>query len=176
MTYCKDCNASLHCAQCEPGDLATSRNRCDKHEGWRTFCYDCVIEHRGPERAAVLGELLAVVLRFEDRPRAMGLVRSWIEEEIKTRPVEPAECPTCGDTTVVRSFEIWSEGFAATGERATATFHGTARGATFEEACAAHFAVHGETNAGGDPFYNEERNTYFTKLHDNAVDARRAFG
>ena len=35
----------------------------------------------------------------------------------------------------MKKFEIWTEGYAATGQSSTAKFHGTSEGKTFEEAC-----------------------------------------
>ena len=35
----------------------------------------------------------------------------------------------------MKEFEIWSEGYAATGERSGAYFHGKSTGETFNEAC-----------------------------------------
>lgn len=35
----------------------------------------------------------------------------------------------------MKEFEIWSEGYAATGEHSPAYFHGKAKGETFDEAC-----------------------------------------
>lgn len=35
----------------------------------------------------------------------------------------------------MKEWEIWSEGYAATGEHSTAHFHGKAKGKTFDEAC-----------------------------------------
>lgn len=35
----------------------------------------------------------------------------------------------------MKEFEIWSEGYMATGEHSTAYFHGKSKGETFDDAC-----------------------------------------
>ena len=73
---------------------------------------------------------------------------------------------------VEREFEVWSEGFAATGERGGAHLLGTASAYTFREAC----SKVAETLS--DPgLYDSESLTYWAcKLFDNVADARRSFG
>lgn len=66
-------------------------------------------------------------------------------------------------------FEIWSEGYVVTGNSAGAHLHGTADGATFQEACA--------TLLGGDPYFSSIHGTYYGyRLFDNEADARKEFG
>ena len=71
------------------------------------------------------------------------------------------------------SFEIWSEGYAATGERAGAMFHGTAEGDTFQEACEQYSLM----NPAFGKCFNINGPTYWgCRLFDNEADARKAFG
>ena len=70
-------------------------------------------------------------------------------------------------------FEIWSEGFAATGERGSAQLVGAASGLTFREACA-NFALEDEAFA---EYFDSERLTFWgCRLFTNENDARRSFG
>jgi len=69
----------------------------------------------------------------------------------------------------MRTYTIWSEGFAATGESGTAICHGTATGDTFKEACRKHFKR--------DQYFDERSLSYWgCGLYDNESDARRNFG
>jgi hypothetical protein len=66
-------------------------------------------------------------------------------------------------------FEIWMEGFAATGESAGASSHGEVEAPTFREACVARFK--------GDNLFEEKSLTYWgCRLFDNEADARQGFG
>ena len=66
-------------------------------------------------------------------------------------------------------FEIWSEGYAITGGRGKALFHGKIKATSFKEACDILF--------DDDKFYNPENLTYWgCKLFDNETDARKSFG
>ena len=69
-----------------------------------------------------------------------------------------------------REFEVWSEGFAATGECGKATFHGRIRAQSFEGACSKVFP---EDDQNYDPI---SLSYWACKLFDNEADARRAFG
>jgi hypothetical protein len=66
-------------------------------------------------------------------------------------------------------FQIWMEGYAATGESAPACFVTSVEAPTFQEACNKHYE--------GDDVYDAERLTYWgCKLYDNSSDARELFG
>lgn len=66
-------------------------------------------------------------------------------------------------------YEIWSEGYRATGQSGTANFMGKAAGDNFKKACASFFK--------GDAYYSVHNNTYWAcKLYDNKIDASRSFG
>ena len=69
----------------------------------------------------------------------------------------------------MKEYEIWSEGYRATCEHGTATFHGKVKASSFKEACDIHFE--------GNSTYDPERMTYWAcKLFDNEKSARRSFG
>jgi len=66
-------------------------------------------------------------------------------------------------------FEVWSEGYVATGERAGAKFHGTFEAETFREACIlalGHFV----------DFDGNRLTLWGSEMFDNETDARRNFG
>lgn len=68
-----------------------------------------------------------------------------------------------------KQYEIWSEGYVATGERAQAFYHGIGYGTTFQEACDNFF--------GDNETYSSHNLSYWAcKLFDNGTDARRSFG
>ena len=74
-----------------------------------------------------------------------------------------------GEMSGERIYEIWSEGYAATGECGKATFHGRVRARSFGAACEKIFR--------GDSNFNSKELSYWAcKLFDNEKDARRAFG
>lgn len=80
----------------------------------------------------------------------------------------------------MKEFEIWSEGYAATGERGTAYFHGKAKGETFEEACKNFRDSDGEPlgldlNEDGSLRYDRP-SIWACRLFDNEADARKSFG
>jgi hypothetical protein len=66
-------------------------------------------------------------------------------------------------------WEIWSEGYSATGEHSLAVFHGTVNAGTFREACDIAF--------GGETIYNSKSLTLWgCRLFDNEQNARESFG
>ena len=72
-----------------------------------------------------------------------------------------------------KRFEIWSEGFAATGQSGPATFHGYSWGKDFSDAVN-RFADRNEKFARD---YRVGELTYWgCRLFDNESDARRSFG
>lgn len=69
-------------------------------------------------------------------------------------------------------FEIWMEGYAATGEHGTASFEGRFEGKTFADACK-RWAIEEERL----DLFDEKKLTYWgCRLFDNERDARRMFG
>ena len=73
----------------------------------------------------------------------------------------------------MKKFDIWSEGFAATGENGEATFHGTISGEDFEDACC-RFCSESEDFSG---YFNQTSLTYWgCRLFDNEAEARSRYG
>lgn len=68
----------------------------------------------------------------------------------------------------LKTYQLWTEGFNDMGNIQPACYHGTAEGTSFADACARKFK--------GDKYYQEKGNSYYTKLHDNETDARKAYG
>ena len=84
---------------------------------------------------------------------------------------------------MAREFEVWTEGYAATGESQNAAFRGMWKGETFKDACKAWFDSLPETsrvfvyNGHASSYYDAENNTYWgCRLSDNEADARERFG
>jgi hypothetical protein len=74
---------------------------------------------------------------------------------------------------LMTTFTIWCEGYAATGEHATANCLGTFEGANFAEACD-KWANRSCTNPD---LYDPDRLTYWgCQLFDNEAEARRSYG
>jgi len=71
-----------------------------------------------------------------------------------------------------KTYDIWCEGYAATGERSGATYFGAAKGHSFKEACDKFMAKDRESH-----YYDPAKLTYWAcRLFDNETDARKAFG
>lgn len=70
-----------------------------------------------------------------------------------------------------KEFEIWTEGYRATGESSDATFHGKVKAADFVSACQELFK-------GSKDFYvqNGVPKLWGCGCFDNEVDARKSFG
>lgn len=77
------------------------------------------------------------------------------------------------DEQAERAWDIWSEGYLATGMEgipAPAQFMGTVTAKSFAEACAIRFK-------DDTKYYDPKTNTYWMcRLFDNEGDARKAFG
>lgn len=72
----------------------------------------------------------------------------------------------------MNKYEIWMEGYRASGDCGTARFEGVWEGETFQEACQKWARA---TNSP--QFYDPERNTYWCcRLYSNEIDARKRFG
>jgi hypothetical protein len=73
----------------------------------------------------------------------------------------------------VKKYEVWMEGYSATGDRGYASLLGVFEAPTFKEACDIAIA----TTMSEQQYYDRERGTYWAcRLFDNEADARRAFG
>ena len=68
-------------------------------------------------------------------------------------------------------FEVWLEGYKATGESRQAEFLGIHEASSFQEACK------NAIKEWQDEFYDEENNSYWgCGFFDNEIDARERFG
>lgn len=74
-----------------------------------------------------------------------------------------------------QEFEVWSEGYQATGDSGDATFHGRFKGRDFREAVAAY--RDSLTDPHSIKCVDLDRMTLWVcRFFDNEVDARKAFG
>lgn len=75
-------------------------------------------------------------------------------------------------------WDVWAEGYAATGEHGTATFLGQKQAATFEEACRLLHQELGEKKVGSYTPPTEGRPPMFwgCRLFDNEAQARESYG
>jgi DNA polymerase I-like protein with 3'-5' exonuclease and polymerase domains len=90
----------------------------------------------------------------------------WEKEPMPVKVAERVE-------KVMKSWDIWSEGYMATCQSADATFHGSAMGSTFQEACDNFAASHPSFASD----YNPKQLTLWgCSLYDNESAARRSFG
>lgn len=88
----------------------------------------------------------------------------------------------------MKEFEIWIEGYAATGERGYAQLIGKGHGETFDEAVKDYMAKtpkHGieeRRKLKGEEFFREDHkprsnwSIWGCLLFDNEIDARKSFG
>ena len=73
----------------------------------------------------------------------------------------------------IKQYQIWTEGYAATGESSGAIYHGLSKGETFKQAVENFI----EENNWDKKLYNSEKLTYWgCKFYDNESDARKTFG
>jgi len=73
----------------------------------------------------------------------------------------------------MNAYQIWSEGFIATGDYGTAVYHGTGYGDTFKEACKQFARNYKEF----ENYYDEKSNTYWgCRLYPNEDKARKTYG
>ena len=73
----------------------------------------------------------------------------------------------------IKQYQIWTEGYAATGESSGAIYHGFSKGKTFKQAVENFI----EENNWDKKLYNSEKLTYWgCKFYDNESDARKTFG
>ena len=72
----------------------------------------------------------------------------------------------------MKQYEVWMEGYAATGDSSEAEFCGVYEAETFSDACAAWNKEKGEKG-----YFNARALTYWgCRFFDNETDARRSFG
>lgn len=72
-----------------------------------------------------------------------------------------------------QTYEIWVEGFAATGEHGTAYIMGQEAGPTFKAACITFFEKNPKLSEDFDP---KHLSYWACRLFDNERDARKMFG
>lgn len=87
----------------------------------------------------------------------------------------------------MKTFEIWMEGFSATGQSQDAQFIGKANGETFEDACRnfkypkdskdwqGKIIIHEGDKLKFDMYYGYPT-IWACRLYDNETDARKSFG
>jgi hypothetical protein len=95
------------------------------------------------------------------------------------RSVEEAlelERSVLSNDTSLKTYEIWVEGYACTGQSATASLVGSSEGRTFREACLA-YAVSKKHEDGFINYFNPVDCSYWgCRWFDNETDARKSFG
>jgi hypothetical protein len=77
------------------------------------------------------------------------------------------------DEEEIKEWDIWVEGYKATGESSTAKFLGTEKGRTFRDACVAYAEKNPKWAKDFDPGRLEH---WGCALYNNETDARAAFG
>ena len=85
---------------------------------------------------------------------------------------------------MLKTYNIYSEGYITTGARAGAQFMGRAKGRNFHEACKNFFRrvigiyeLEDDGLVAYDPYYNPTNNTYYAcKLFDNLEEAQKCYG
>jgi len=89
---------------------------------------------------------------------------------------EPPKLPTERSTfggDLEKEYEIWSEGYACTGESGGATLHGRAFGKSFKDAIARFAQTHPDFASQ----LNKSKTAYWgCTLYANEKEARKAFG
>lgn len=73
-----------------------------------------------------------------------------------------------------REFQIWAEGYQATGEHGEARLVGTQKAYSFHDACTMYYETQ---DASAKAYWNPDRTAIWgCRLFDNEVDARKSFG
>jgi len=75
-----------------------------------------------------------------------------------------------------KMFKVWTEGYAATGERGFAMYHGECLAETFEEACEKLISGIDRDADGKISLRNGRPSVWACKCFDNEIDARKSFG
>jgi hypothetical protein len=103
---------------------------------------------------------------YQDTAGRLALNKHMGPVRVKTFP---EACEKLESMLGEKEWEIWAEGFAATGESGTAQLMGRVKAKTFKEACRIRFK--------DDRLFNEESLTHWgCRLFDNEVSARKSFG
>jgi hypothetical protein len=73
-----------------------------------------------------------------------------------------------------KTFEVWNEGYAATGEHGTAQYLGRFEAENFQKAC---MRAMKELDWDINTYYDVVKNSFWgCRFFDNEVDARKSFG
>lgn len=95
----------------------------------------------------------------------------YLEEAYPTT-VSKVITPESVEVEGVKEWDVWMEGYSATGQHSPAQFLGTYKATTFREACLAHRDTMREPE-----YFNEtDLSIWGCKMFDNEEDARKAFG
>lgn len=124
----------------------------------------------------VIQASLNVVTDFKPTQRGEGGFGSTgISGRGQTKEVVPVDdSGLVAEPAACAEWEVWTEGYAATGQSSPAKFWGTYEAPTFKEACLKWVETLG---AEGQSYYNKENNTYWgCRFFDNEIDARKSFG
>lgn len=119
-----------------------------------------------PKQAIDAGVPESVVLSMAKRTRGKKLTRTaddWAAREIKDALSGASAKPQR------REFEVWSEGYAATGEHGAASLQGVVSASSFKEACDLLFK-------GNNLYDPKTMRLWGCKLFDNQSDAIKSFG
>lgn len=86
----------------------------------------------------------------------------------------------------MKEYEVWIEGYAATGQSGRHDFVGKVKAKNFKEACAkamwkrvldCYFGDEGKAKEEYDRYYDKERNSYWgCRFFDNEEESARSFG
>ena len=80
----------------------------------------------------------------------------------------------------MKEYEVWTEGYAATGERAGAMLHGKIKANTFDEACIKILGNSLDTDKTKSDGYRRGRTgnlcVWACNCFDNEKDGRKSFG
>lgn len=117
----------------------------------------------------ILGRMITTITELEQahryslNPIRQSILREMIKLDEKHEIIPEGQ----------QEFEIWSEGFAATGESGPARFHGTSIGIDFKDSCI-KFSL---ANPKFLEYFDSSRMTYWgCELFDNEIEARKSFG
>lgn len=74
-------------------------------------------------------------------------------------------------------YQVWVEGYAATGESGRATYFGEYEADSFEQACQKSVDAHGgAAKCGGYNNAGKHPSVWACRMFDNETDARKAYG
>ena len=78
---------------------------------------------------------------------------------------------------MTKIYEIWMEGYAATGESGTAQYVGSIKAKSFKDACIKFSKTKEGIEKQWDEFFDSQELSHWgCRLFDNEMDARKAFG